>query len=224
MWPPQLYEAPPHHVVSSGQSGSIEENVNAMTYVKGSLARRLLDDDPDALGQVARWVAISLTSPRFWTLRNLWPDLCQEVMTLLVQSLREDRFDPSRDLRAYVQGITHHVASRACVRLAHEKLAASRLPPEKQSGEDPDRVTIDRMLVRRVLDQSTEDCRRLIRAYFYQDSNYEEIAASMNVPVGTVKSRLFRCMESAHLFLEGRIRSGGRKISPRKRVKTEAPE
>lgn len=195
-----------------------------MPYAKGSIARCLLDDDPDALGQVARWVTVSLTSPRFWTLRGVWPDLFQEVMTLLVQSLREDRFDSSRDLRTYVQGITHHVASRARARQARERLATSRVASEGIPGTDPDRLTIDRMLVRRVLDQSTEDCRQLIRAYFYQDSNYEEIAASMNMPVGTVKSRLFRCMESAYLFLEGRARFWNRGSSSSKRAKTEAPE
>jgi RNA polymerase sigma-70 factor, ECF subfamily len=195
-----------------------------VTYLEGSIERRLLEDDPDALAQVARWVAVSLASPRFWSLRSVWPDLCQEVIARLVQSLKEARFDPSRDLRTYVQGIAGHVAIQATARRARENVTAVRVSAVPDPGPDPDRLTINRMIARRVLDQSTEDCRRLIHAYFFEDLSYEEIARSMNVPIGTVKSRLFRCMEAAYLFLEGRVRLWNRPGLPKKGEKTEAPE
>src|SRR5437867_3981086 len=47
---------------------------SGLDYTEGSLERRLLDDDAAALGRVIRWVSATLTSPRFWSLREEWPD------------------------------------------------------------------------------------------------------------------------------------------------------
>src|SRR5262249_47410454 len=70
-----------------------------MPYPKDSLAGRLLADDPVALGQVIRWISLTLTSPKFWVLRRDWPDLVQEVLTRVVETLRLERFDASRNFR-----------------------------------------------------------------------------------------------------------------------------
>ena len=176
-----------------------------MPYPEHSVARRLLEDDPEALGQVIRWISTALTSPRFWSLRGEWPDLVQEVLARVVESLRLERFDASRDLRVYVQGIARYASLQALNRqlqpTASEPVAS---PPEA----DAESEVIDRQLVRRVLDLASEECRELIRAYFYEARNYEEIAGVHGVPVGTVKSRLFRCLESAHQSLTlGWVRS-----------------
>src|SRR2546425_10222495 len=76
-----------------------------VTYPKESLIGRFLENDPEALQQVLRWISTALTSPRFWSLRGEWPDLMQEVLARVVESLRLNRFDPARDFRSYVQGI-----------------------------------------------------------------------------------------------------------------------
>ena len=194
-----------------------------MAYITG-IERGLLDDDPDALGQVFRWIAMTLASPRFWSLRSQWPDLSQEVMVRLIFSLREARYDGSRDLRTYVQGIARHVAIQALDGHVRESRFALRDSAGGGQTQDPERMMTHRQIVHRVLDQATPDCRRLIRAYFYEGCTYEEIAASMNVPVGTVKSRLFRCMESAYLFLEGTLRPGNSTTPSRNKTKTEVSD
>ncbi len=176
-----------------------------MPYSEHSVARRLLENDPEALGLVIRWISTALASPRFWLLRHEWPDLVQEVLSRVVESLRRERFDDSRDLRVYVQGI----ARFACLQALGKQLesAGRGIPAEaaETGSPDPVRRLIDFQLVRRVLDLASEDCRELFRLYYFDAQSYEEIAASMEIPVGTVKSRLFRCLESAHqaLGLEG---------------------
>ena len=176
-----------------------------MPYSEHSVARRLLENDPEALGMVMRWISTALASPRFWLIRREWPDLIQEVLARVVESLRRERFDDSRDLRVYVQGI----ARFACLQALGKQLesATRRNPAEvaEVGSPDPVKQLIDFQLVRRALDLASEDCRELFRLYYFDAQSHEEIAVRLAIPVGTVKSRLFRCLESAYrvLSLEG---------------------
>ncbi|HEV8376402.1 MAG TPA: sigma-70 family RNA polymerase sigma factor [Candidatus Polarisedimenticolia bacterium] len=168
-----------------------------MPYPEHSIARRLLENDPKALSELFRWISIALTSPRFWSLRSEWPDLVQEVLARVVESLQKERFDVNRDFRAYVQGIARHVSHQALTRQIASR-APEDVPVLESRSTDPEASAISRQLVRRVLDLASEDCRDLIRVYFYEARSYEEIAASYHLAVGTIKSRLFRCLERAH--------------------------
>ena len=168
-----------------------------MPYAENSVARRLMENDPEALGLVIRWISTALASPRFWLLRGEWPDLLQDVLARVVESLRSERFDASRDLRVYVQGIARFACLQA---LGDRSEPVNRANPGDlpETGlPDPVKRLIDLQLVRRVLDLASEDCRELFRSYYFDGLSYEEIAVSLGIPVGTVKSRLFRCLESA---------------------------
>jgi DNA-directed RNA polymerase specialized sigma24 family protein len=78
-------------------------------------------------------------------------------------------------------------------------------------------------MVRWVLDTASEDCKGLMRAYFLEDRSYAEIASSMGIPLGTVKSRLFRCLEAAYQAVQG-FRGSGNQMAPgTKSRRTEGP-
>ena len=173
-----------------------------MAYLDDSLEARLLLGDVQALDAVSRWIAHVLTLPRLWSLNPEWRDLHQEAMTCLIESLRTGRFDASRDLRVYVKGIAHHVALQ---RLREVRAERGRAVPDHQSdpGGDSEGVVMTQQLVRRVLDLASEECRELIASYYLEQRSYEEISGGMEVPVGTVKSRLFRCLESAYWAAAG---------------------
>jgi RNA polymerase sigma factor (sigma-70 family) len=170
-------------------------------YAEQSIARRLLDEDPEALGQVMRWISGALAAPRFWHMRQEWPDLLQEVLARVLGSLRQERFDPSRDLRVYVQGIARFVSLEAMARRKRFALVGGTGENESAPDPSPESVAIRRQMARRVLDLSTRDCRELIRLYFFEARSYDEIASIHAVPPGTVKSRLFRCLQGAHRML-----------------------
>src|SRR5262245_8416867 len=104
-----------------------------MAYLDKSLEARLLVGDVEALDVVSRWIAHVLTLPRFWRLNQEWRDLHQEAMTCLIESLREGRFDASRDLRVYVKGIAHHIALQRL-----REIRGERGRPGKGDGRDPD--------------------------------------------------------------------------------------
>lgn len=174
-----------------------------MGYAPGSFEQRLLENDPEALGQVIRWIAVALSSPRFWPLRHEWPDLHQEVLARVIESLRKGRYDPARDFHFYVGGIARYTALQALARRPGSmRLDGPSADPAGPGGQE--RHLIERDLVRRVLECASEECRELIRAYFFEGQDYSELAAEHSIPVGTVKSRLFRCLEHAHLALFGR--------------------
>jgi RNA polymerase sigma factor (sigma-70 family) len=166
-------------------------------YAEHGIARRLLDNDPEALGQVIRWISSALASPRFWLLRSEWPDLVQEVLTRVIQSLRSGRFDDSRDLRVYVQGIARFACLQALDNRKESAGSASLGELRERESPDPVKRLIRLQLVRRVLDLASEDCRELFRLYYFDGQSYEEISAGTGLPVGTVKSRLYRCLEGA---------------------------
>jgi RNA polymerase sigma-70 factor (ECF subfamily) len=173
------------------------------SYDRGTLERRLLENDPDAIGQVIRWIAVALTSPRFWRLRHEWTDLHQEILTRIIESLRLGRYDSSRDFRSYVFGIARFTALQVLTRAGRQPAGPGPVE-EELDPRAPERRIIERELVRWVLDRASDECRELIRGYYFEGRGYSELACELSVPVGTVKSRLFRCLESAHLALSGR--------------------
>jgi RNA polymerase sigma factor (sigma-70 family) len=190
-----------------------------MTYAPGSPARRLLDDEPDTLAQVVRWISIALTAPRYWSLRSEWPDLVQEVLARLVASLKEGRYDPSREFHWYVAGIVRNTALQALERAGARR---DRVAPESDArwnrGEGVGEEVSVRQAVRRVLDEASEDCRELMRAYFLEEKGYDEIAVEFSIPVGTVKSRLNRCLDCARRSFKVAIRRPA--ADPRRRAES----
>lgn len=180
-----------------------------MTYPPDSPARRLLDDEPDTLAQVVRWISIALTAPRYWSLRSEWPDLVQEVLARLVASLKEGRYDSSREFHWYVAGIVRNTALQALERAGARRdrvTPSPELDARWSSGERAGEEVSVRQAVRRVLDEASEDCRELMRAYFLEEKGYDEIAAEFSIPVGTVKSRLNRCLDCARRSFKVAIR------------------
>lgn len=165
-----------------------------------AIEQRLLQNDPEALALVIRWISTVVTWPRFWSLRREWPDLVQEALARVVESLREGRFDDRRDFHFYVQGIARHTALRALEAAVHREGKEHRGSVETM-GTDPGRSPLEdlagRQFLRKVMDHASEECRCLMRMYYLEEKSYEEIAAELDLPVGTVKSRLSRCLEGA---------------------------
>jgi RNA polymerase sigma factor (sigma-70 family) len=184
-------------------------------YAEQSIARRLLENDPDSLAQVIRWISVALTAPRFWSLRAEWPDLLQEVLSRVVESLRQGRFDASRDFRVYVQGIARNAAMEAVSRSVRSAHPGQALDLLRSADPSPESEAIRRQLAQRILSLASDECRQLIHLYYFQARSYDEIATAMDLPVGTVKSRLFRCLESVHHLLSRRAeRSRAQSVRP----------
>ena len=71
--------------------------------------------------------------------------------------------------------------------------------PQLQGVETPERLLISEEIVetiRTAIDKLPEDMRIAIMLREFEGMSYEEIAATMDCPVGTVRSRLFRAREA----------------------------
>lgn len=181
-----------------------------MPYEKHSVEARLLSEDPGALGEVTGWIAQVLSAVRFWSLRREWLDLHQEILLRVIESLRKEHFNGSRDFRVYVQATARYTAIRSLA--IHGRYLSGN--PVHDAGRDSavqaEPPVIARQLVRHAMDAASHECRNLFRSYFLRGQTYAEIAAEKGLPVGTVKSRLFRCLERAHGTL---VRGRKRRVS-----------
>lgn len=182
-----------------------------MPYREDSDQERLLAGDPEVLGRVSRWVAEVITAPKYWMLRAEWQDLHQETLARTIDSLRQQRFDACRELRPYVQGIARHAASERL--RAHLRMPLGDAPAGPITRSDAEKTVILTQLVRRVLDRASEECRELLLAYFVDQRTYAEIATEQEAPIGTIKSRLSRCLETAHRTVERMRRSSPRRAA-----------
>jgi len=149
------------------------------------------------VGQVSRWITTIITKPRFRVVRRDWLDLHQDILRRVVESLRTERFDDSQDFRAYIQGIAWYTARDAVVRRLRTMEQQLFELPDPADRTDLNRRLVTRVTARRAMQMISEECRRLFRMYFYAERNYDEISQSLGIPLGTVKSRIFRCLRRA---------------------------
>lgn len=147
-------------------------------------------------------------------------DVCQEVFIKAFRHL--ERFDGRSSLRTWLFRIAHNL----CIDRArkHDRgLTESSLEPMDADDEpiefadmrwDPERVALSSELsevVEAAVASMSEKLRTVLLLHDKEDMGYDEIAKTVDVPVGTVKSRLFlaRAHLQAHIsqYLEGGVRN-----------------
>lgn len=112
-------------------------------------------------------------------------DLVQETFLEMARGL--DRGGKPRSLRAYLFGIARHVSQAAWKRNDRERGHRSELAPESAGTTTPDaRVEA----AREVIESLPVLQREILELRFTQQLSYAEIAESLGIPVGTVRSRL----------------------------------
>lgn len=123
-------------------------------------------------------------------------ELTQEVFIRLWQNLQ--RFQAGSSFRAWAMRVARNLFIDA-YRRCREERKATWVDPEfleqLPGGEDPHTVAVRRQrleLARTGLDRLPEELSRLILLRDFSDWSYEEIAEELDLPLGTVKSRLNR--------------------------------
>ena len=130
-------------------------------------------------------------------------DLVQEALTRALS--RADKFIVGTNLRAWLFTIMHNVhvnqvRSRAArpVEVAVDSVVESRMSePANQEA----RVELGEMM--RVLDTLPTEQRQVLLLVALEGLKYEEVAAVLEVPIGTVMSRLSRAREAVRVRLAG---------------------
>jgi RNA polymerase sigma-70 factor (ECF subfamily) len=126
-------------------------------------------------------------------------DAFQEVFTRVYARLETLRDDSA--IRPWIGQLTR----RACL----DRLAAAshEQPAEDLLDEQFDR-TIEEIdeafIVREALDELGDPCRELLDRFFARDESYRTIGEALDLPPGTIASRLSRCLGKMRSQLEGR--------------------
>jgi RNA polymerase sigma-70 factor (ECF subfamily) len=136
-------------------------------------------------------------------------DVFQEVFTRVYERLGQLRDDSA--VRPWIAQLTR----RCCVDRLRQGTRVE-LIEELESGEAED--SIDRLEeawgVREALGHLSEPCQEVLDRFFTRDESYRTIGAALDIPSGTIASRISRCLAQLRDRYEGRIQertpSGGR--------------
>jgi len=134
-------------------------------------------------------------------------DLAQEVFLHLYRVL--DRYDPARPFLPWLRRVATNLmlnktagkARRMRQRTGslerwHEE--GGDLPPDPEAEEAPVAATRREQAerVRRAILDLPDKYRVILSLRYYRGMAYEDLAASLDLPIGTVKNRLFRAREA----------------------------
>ncbi|HKI97530.1 MAG TPA: sigma-70 family RNA polymerase sigma factor [bacterium] len=143
---------------------------------------------------------------------SLVDDIVQEVFLLVYRHLA--KFRQNAAFKTWVYRITVNEALRQLGRmrrwqpLPEGDFEPSRLPSTMvvfENGESPERVLIDgeqKRLVHQALDEMKPHHRMILVLYYLEDLSVQEIAEVLEIPEGSVKSRLFYARDSLRKVLD----------------------
>lgn len=126
--------------------------------------------------------------------RSMSEEVTQEVFTQVWRTAA--RFDPNRGSgRAWIFTIAHR---RAVDRIRSEqagtartaKYAASNHPTDHADVSEDVTIRLEHASVRKAMDQLTPVQRSAINLAFYKGYTNAEVAAALDIPLGTAKTRL----------------------------------
>lgn len=127
-------------------------------------------------------------------------DATQEAFFKAYRSLRT--FKPGAKFSTWIFAIAYHAC---CDRLARNKRYSNEEMPDKADpapGPEREAIALDEARrLRAAIDSLPEKYRTVITLYHLQGKQYEEIADVLGLPLGTVKTHLFRAKEHLRKLL-----------------------
>lgn len=141
---------------------------------------------------------------------DLVADLAQETFIRAYRAIPQFRGESA--FYTWLYRIAVNTAKKALVELKRDPLVTessrvlgedddetSRVENELTDGETPEAILASREIaaaVNSAIEALSEDLRQAITLREIEGLSYEEIAAVMNCPIGTVRSRIFRAREA----------------------------
>ena len=131
--------------------------------------------------------------------RQLAEDIVQETLLEAWRSLK--RFDGRCRFSTWLYGIMRHRYLKAMRRLSRVDLASvplDALRSPRQSSDDPShdcQRSEDASQIREAVAALPDEHRQVLELRFFADAALDDIAAALDIPLGTVKSRLHHGLE-----------------------------
>jgi RNA polymerase sigma factor (sigma-70 family) len=175
----------------------------AVEQSDAQLVSRCREGDPEAWNEFverfSRYV-YAICSRGFRLAQHDAEDVFQEVFARAFERLSELRSDDA--VRPWLAQLTR----RLCIdklRLSARD-APSDTEPDEREVDDVLSTLDDAMAVRAALDAVGDPCREILDRFFCRDESYRTIGDDLEIPAGTIASRISRCLEKVRTELDGR--------------------
>lgn len=188
-------------------TSGVRESEEDQGDVVRSLAARLVEGDETALEAVYdRWSALVHT----YALRALQDvhdaeEVTQQVFISAWRSRHTLTPSPVA-LPAWLIGIARHKVAdvrAARARDADRVAAAAAVPGALEDTSAADEEIADRLVVRQAVEELPDPRRTILFLAFWEERSHAEIAETVGLPLGTVKSHVRRGLVKLHQQLEG---------------------
>jgi len=120
-------------------------------------------------------------------------DLTQQTF-LTAQRCIEQLRDPAA-ARAWLSAILRSCFLKSIRKRRPSPATDGELDLAAVSGPVPDPSAVDSERLQQALDSLSPQARLIVHLFYFEDQSYREIAAALDVPLGTVMSRLSRAKE-----------------------------
>jgi RNA polymerase sigma factor (sigma-70 family) len=132
-------------------------------------------------------------------------DVFQEVFARAFERLSELRSDEA--VRPWLAQLTRRLCIDRLRALARD--TPSDVEPDEREVDDLLGTLDEAMAVRSALDRVGDPCREILDRFFCRDESYRTIGDILDIPAGTIASRISRCLEKVRADLDGRNRGPG---------------
>jgi len=127
-------------------------------------------------------------------------DVFQEVFARTYQHL--DRLRDDEAIRPWIAQLTRRLSIDKIRAGSREQLSDEEIEPSGL-GETFDRLD-EALTVREALGEISESCQEILDRFFARDESYQTIGEALEIPSGTIASRISRCLAKLREILEGR--------------------
>jgi RNA polymerase sigma factor (sigma-70 family) len=131
-------------------------------------------------------------------------DVFQECFARVYENL--DRLRDDHAIRPWIGQLVRRLCIDRLRAASREELTGE--PIEPRGVEDTLATLDDAVAVQEALATLPEHCREILDRFFARDESYREIGAALDLPAGTIASRISRCLSKLRAVFEGR-NSGG---------------
>lgn len=127
-------------------------------------------------------------------------DVFQDVFARVYERLDSLREDDA--VRPWIAQLTRRLSIDKIRAGSREQLSDEEIEPP---GFDETFDRLDEALsVREALAQLSESCQEILDRFFARDESYQTIGETLEIPSGTIASRISRCLAKLREILEGR--------------------
>ena len=127
-------------------------------------------------------------------------DVFQECFTRVYENLHRLRDDQA--LRPWIGQLTRRLCIDKLRASSREQLTDEQIEPA--DVEDTLATLDDALTVHEALGGLPEHCREILDRFFARDESYRDIGDALDLPAGTIASRISRCLAKLREVLEGR--------------------